>query len=590
MYSPATDVESPGSSKPKGNGCHVGIQSILIGVLIFVVTASWAAIAVLFVLYVRLAGRTHNSGGPTIPIPVGSAAAIAPNKAVSFNANGQAQAGAGHSIFKGLANLSPLCPKNIDVDAVFSDSYLVSYQNGSAFTTFKVVQIDEAAQNPTVTETFSSAQFYKVATLNQTSGLFVGISEGTAADASFVTAGIVDSSFKVQLGANQLYGCYQSDSLNPYISRLSDNSFAISHYCVVNQTTFATSISTQVGVVDPVTRVITMSPLLQYANETIDSNFNAVHNVVGLNATTYMVFYAVPGIPLTAIKITIDPVTLNLTQSAPFSDPLSQSDGVQFFDTARIDDSTAMVAFVDPTTEGGLTTVLVDATSDPLTPVRFGSRLEVTTGNTQIDISRDGGSFFLSMDFALTSLGSVESSSNPGAVLLFADVNNKGRMTAAALEVTNSQQIVRSSPQFVLNPTTNLNVNAQNPPLTFETAVSASSSSGVAFFSTISSGDCSVPAISDFSLLEAKAVSAGVMSSGSNLLIGGIASGYQNLATGTVYYSDTRGGLVASNVPYGRSAGYSALNDYIETDSVIVTLDALVGVAISDSAISLGNK
>ena len=65
-------------------------------------------------------------------------------------------------------------------------------------------------------------------------------------------------------------------------------------------------------------------------------------------------------------------------------------------------------------------------------------------------------------------------------------------------------------------------------------------------------------------------------------------TGFTGLTPGTVYYADTRGDLVEGNIGYGRMSGYSVLDDYIETAGVILTLDALVGLAVSNTSVLLG--
>jgi hypothetical protein len=70
-----------------------------------------------------------------------------------------------------------------------------------------------------------------------------------------------------------------------------------------------------------------------------------------------------------------------------------------------------MVAYVDDATQGGLTAVLIEATTADRTVIRFGSRFAVTTGNSQApkysEYTYQGVTYgsYLSMDFSLTSIG-----------------------------------------------------------------------------------------------------------------------------------------------------------------------------------------
>jgi hypothetical protein len=175
---------------------------------------------------------------------------------------------------------------------------------------------------------------------------------------------------------------------------------------------------------------------------------------------------------------------------------------------------------------------------------------------------------------------------------MYADTTNGAKWTVAVMEVTQSNEIVRSSPDFVLNKGSTLGIDSDHYGLSFETAMSSASDSRVAFFTTVSDGNCSKPAIADLSVFENMPSVAGIAtaSSGSSVSVqlGGIVSGLSGLRPGAVYYSDSRGNLIQSNIAYGRISGYSALSDYLETDSVIITLDSVVGVALSNSSLALG--
>ena len=252
-----------------------------------------------------------------------------------------------------------------------------------------------------------------------------------------------------------------------------------------------------------------------------------------------------------------------------------------------------MVGFVDDATGGGITLVTVVATQQDRVPVRFGSRYSLTTGNAQIPKYYQVGIYsgYLSMDFSLTSVGSVEDASNPGVAVMFADVVNDAKWTLALVEVTAAYEIVRSSPQFVLDKGSTLGIDGDSYSLTFETAMSAASSNRVGLFTTISSGDCTQLAVSDLSVLEVKPAASGMATatsaSSAQIQLNGVVNGFSGLVPGASYYADTRGNLIMSTLPYGSVSSYSSLYDYIETESTIVTLDAKVGVAISDTSLAL---
>lgn len=270
---------------------------------------------------------------------------------------------------------------------------------------------------------------------------------------------------------------------------------------------------------------------------------------------------------------------------------------MHFSNLPRIDSNTAIVAFVDDSTGGGITLVIVEATQNDRVPVRFGSRFSVSTGNSQIpkynEYTYQGTVYvdYLSMDFSVTPLGSVEDSSNPGVAVMYADITNEAKWTLAMVEITSDYEIVRSSPHFVVNKGSTLGIDSDNYGLTFETVMSAASSSRVGLFTTISSGDCNQFAISDLSLIEVKASARGIVTDASStsaqVQLSGVVSGFSGLVPGASYYSDTRGNLVMNSLPSGRTSTYSSLYDYIETGSSMITLDSKVGVAISDTSLAL---
>jgi hypothetical protein len=584
----------------------IHFHRFIIIALWIVVFLSWAAIAVLFYLYSVVANNSQTTSQLTVHFnTAASSSAIVAKKAVSFDTSGNAVMGAGRSVFKNLSPpLQASCPKYIDVDAVFDDSFIVSYQNAADLsTTLKVIKMDSSGNVASVTSTATTAQFYQVATLNQASGLFVGISQTYVTNSTFLTAGTISQANQsASIGDSVLYGCPAYGSVNPHISRISDTSFAISFFCAYNAH-YDSYISTQYGTVDPVTKIIKLSDRVDLADSAIVNVTTSVkHNIVGLSDTSYFVMYAlVPAIQLTTILMKVDPMTMVVTKSDNYTMTDVFMSYVPFIDVARIDSSTAMVAYVDDSTGGGISLVLVHATTDDLLAVRYGARLAVTTGATQTGkystYTYNGQLYvsYLAMDFSLTSVGSTTDASQSSAVLLYSDVSNDAKWTMAMVDVTPSRGIVTSAPQIVLNKDSTVGIDAQNYGLSFEAATSAASSSSVALFTTISDGLCTSVSTSSFSVLEVRAPLGGVSTAASSssttpVQIGGVISGLKGLTPGAVYYSDAHGNLIQGNIPYGRSAGISALSSYVETDSVIVTLDSLVGVATSTSSIALGQQ
>jgi hypothetical protein len=230
--------------------------------------------------------------------------------------------------------MNAACPKYIDIDAVFNNSFLAHYQDkGTGLSILKVVTMDSLADISTVVETDTTAKFYTVTTLNQDTGLFVGISQAYSSFASFVTAGQVDAATSVvNLGTPQLYGCYQYTTVNPYLTRLSDTSFAITHYC--SDASYVTlSVNTQYGRVNPTTKLVSLGPMLPYVNGTYAPN--AYHNIVGLTAFQYLVMYMTPTVSLTVVKVTVDPTTFALTASDHYTIQDAKLDYNSYFQATR---------------------------------------------------------------------------------------------------------------------------------------------------------------------------------------------------------------------------------------------------------------
>ena len=249
---------------------------------------------------------------------------------------GRVVQGAGKAVYKNITAMNMLCPKYIDIDAVFDDSFLVSYQNSdTGESTLKVVSVDPSSGSTSLTSTPTNSSFYQVTTLNQATGLFIGIAQTFFANESFVTAGSVNgASGGVSLGQPALYGCYLYYSVNPYITRLSNTTFALSHYCSSANYTI-TTLNTQYGVVDPVTLQVSLGPSVVYAGAALGNSSH--HSIVGLNDLNYFVMYQdySLNLPLSAIKVSVDPSTLNVSVSQPYPLNGEQFNYYSFFDTAR---------------------------------------------------------------------------------------------------------------------------------------------------------------------------------------------------------------------------------------------------------------
>jgi hypothetical protein len=165
-----------------------------------------------------------------------SLSSLSVGSAVSLNAAGQAQLGAGTSIYRDVGDIpSDLCPKYLSGDAVFEDKYLVSYKN--KFTgagNLYVMEVNASRKATALNYASNEYDLYHVVTLNKGTGLFVSISQ----DDTYVTAntaivaGKVDSTngYAITFGAAVTYNFVNTFSINPAITALSNTTFAIGFY------------------------------------------------------------------------------------------------------------------------------------------------------------------------------------------------------------------------------------------------------------------------------------------------------------------------------------------------------------------------
>jgi hypothetical protein len=159
-----------------------------------------------------------------------TSSSLTPGTVVSLTASGELQAGAGTSVYQNIAAIEAKCPSYVSMDAVYDNAYLISYADkGAGTATLEVVVI---GAQPNLAAVKSSTQttnyMYEIATL--TNGLFVGICQDVSStfETAFIVAGTVDTSFAIHMGTTAQYT--DTYSVNPYITRLSDTTFAITYY------------------------------------------------------------------------------------------------------------------------------------------------------------------------------------------------------------------------------------------------------------------------------------------------------------------------------------------------------------------------
>jgi hypothetical protein len=154
--------------------------------------------------------------------------------AVSLNRDGITQAGGGTSIYQNELIFSQACSVNYGIQALFgNDTYLI-YSANTARTqaSLRIATIGSSPLDESIVyDTATDIAFYELKVLSRLNGIFVGIREdaSTASVTGFIAAGRVDEkTYAIELGNEVEYN--GGFSLNPHITRLSDNSFAISYY------------------------------------------------------------------------------------------------------------------------------------------------------------------------------------------------------------------------------------------------------------------------------------------------------------------------------------------------------------------------
>jgi hypothetical protein len=139
--------------------------------------------------------------------------------------------GGGTSIYRNVVDMQLSCPSYVDVDAIFSDSYLLSFGNKNQnSSTFQIVELANPNSGVIVSTTLSKYFAYETVTLSQSSGVFVSICQDFSLDLeeAYVVAGIVGSNYDVSFGKPITYTSVYS--VNPSIVRLDETTFALSYY------------------------------------------------------------------------------------------------------------------------------------------------------------------------------------------------------------------------------------------------------------------------------------------------------------------------------------------------------------------------
>ena len=536
---------------------------------------------------------------------------------MSISSTGQIQLGGGTSIYRNVGILpTTMCPKYLSAAPLYDNTYLVGYASATKTTSdLRVVQYDPTTKKATTLAAASATQMidaYATTTLSQSTGLFVTIAQNQVSDkaGAYLVAGRSDKGKDYQLtfGEKKMYT--QGYSLSPSITALSKTTFAIAYYnssFVVrddgNWEALYSHASTQLGTVDPVTLAITLSPPQVI---TPNPTFSVTMVLAPIDMYQYVAVwsdtscatcngaYASTG-PLNAVVVSgvaDGGKSLVVGKAAKFSTSYAYG----FIDVTSLDSNNVVVAYTDATSNFGVSCVVinVDATKNT---IYFGSKMSITTGMTQTAFN------YIQMNMG-TSITTIADGSQ--FMVLFSDLNNKGAMTASIGKLTIAKQLIRSSPNFLLN--------SGNPDVSLYYSWGALAvgsrntyASQVAIFSALTKneagGKCDNTASTDFSVMEIKprpigVVTADVVSSSASLASGAVAvsgtvNGFSNLVVGKMYYTNTAGQLVADGNFYGRDGltSNAAIDEFHyvfdAANNVIVTVDSQIGVAVSSDTIVL---
>ena len=170
-----------------------------------------------------------------------------------------------------------------------------------------------------------------------------------------------------------------------------------------------------------------------------NADYGISHEVVGLSPSTYLLltFDASSGSgPLTVVPVTLVHNSSTGTYDKVFGVSQSLTGRSLAFDmkATKLDDYTAVVAYVNAADNNVLycTVISLDATAtNNAAFVTFGSSIAVSSGLALEAVF--GG--YTYMDLDIQTLAQTNASSAQAFVVLYSDVSNKGKMTAAAIEV-----------------------------------------------------------------------------------------------------------------------------------------------------------
>jgi len=519
-----------------------------------------------------------------------ASASISRGKVVSLDSAGGLQLGGGTSIYKNVVDVTADCPSYLSMDSVFGNTYVISYANKvTNQATLQVVKVNSGSPNVGALVNSEKTTYYisEIATLDSAAGTFVGVCQdfNATGESAYIVAGKIDpTTYEITLVRSDTPYA-DTYSVDPSITRLSDTNFAVAYYNFN-----PAKIATRFGSVDTDTAAITFSAPTFVVD---DKTYSIYFDIVGMTSTSYLVFYFDGTNPVSdyygygSLVSTLATTSGDLAQgngniTLSETTMLTDAQPVYSLESTRLDSTTAVVAFSDYGDNFGIRCQAVELGDNGASAsgIVYGSSWSVTNGQASSAVSNLG---LFDLD--------VKTISDDGSfMVLYSDLSNKGHMTATVGEVTGSGELIRSSPDFLLN--------AGNDDLTglytwgaIAAGVTTTYASQTAILTSITNGDCSAEASIAFSVMEilpspvGLAVSSGSVGSNVDVAIMGTAQDLESLQTGVVYYGNTAGDLISGSSYYGRDKTTTSTTAhyylYDASTDTILTSSSRVGVATS---------
>lgn len=496
---------------------------------------------------------------------------------MSLNANGELQQGGGTSIYKSIWETSELCPNYLNSIPILSSHYLLSYSTSDKKTILKVIQVGENPLEDTslmYSSTYNDYNLYKIITLDQSSGIFVSISQDVSSsdETAYIMTGQVtvkDNEYSIVFGSKVKYADVYS--LNPMITTLSSVAFAISYYD-------GTKMATRYGVINSQTLDITLSDPYVYADNT---DYTKVHSIAGLTSSTYLLTYYDNSegyvefsgpLHATLVSVALNAGTSKYEYSVLSSNMFNNTLFRDYFNTASINENTVVIAYIDAIDSNVKASSIVVNKNNNL---MLTSTVSITTGETLSTYS-DG----VSMDIDITTIPNTNN-----FMLLFNDVGNNGYMTYSLGRYNTDGELSKLYSNFILSDA----IDEDSEYLW--ASINSNNIDQVSILSSVTDKSCSNNQKNyqvNLGLMERLSTPIGVAApsaAGNAVVLHGEVTTGNNLKQGYRYYTNTIGTLIAGNNYIGQAAvDVNPLDYIVDSDTnTIVTKDSTVGIATSSN-------